>query len=182
MTQDYVHGYSERESARLIDQAVTLTEFLHIGTAFPPGSRVLEAGRGVGAQTLTLIEGDHGSTCFHPDSTCARRAIQCLIDLQARTGGDSLIGRRLYPMLVSAGLRDVLVVPKLIYVDASRPELIEGFTRSTFTAMVEGVREQALERGLIDLETWEQGIADLHRTADADGTFCYTFFKGIGTN
>ena len=119
---------------------------------------------------------------FTPTGACARRAIQCLIDLQARSGGDSLIGRRLYPILVAAGLRDVQVVPKLIYVDARSPELIEGFTRNTFTAMVEGVRERALELGLIDLETWDGGIADLHRTAEADGTFCYTFFKGVGTN
>jgi SAM-dependent methyltransferase len=265
--EDYVHGYTERESERLVDQATTLTEFLHAGTTFPAGSRVLEPGCGVGAQTVTLarnspgahitavdisdeslrlaadrlkmagvtnvtlkkadmvdlpfargtfdhafvcfvlehlsephgalarlrtavkpggtitvIEGDHGSACFHPDSAYARRAIGCLIDLQARAGGDSLIGRRLYPLLLAAGLRDVRVVPKLVYVDASRPELVDGFTRNTFTAMVEGVRERALDLGLVDLGTWERGIADLHRTAEEDGTFCYTFFKGVGTN
>ena len=50
----YVHGYSEKESCRLADQAGTLTELLHGDTAYPAGSRVLEAGCGVGAQTLTL--------------------------------------------------------------------------------------------------------------------------------
>ena len=29
-------------------------------------------------------------------------------------------------------------------------KLVEGFTKNTFTAMVEGVREQALGLGLID--------------------------------
>jgi hypothetical protein len=43
--------------------------------------------------------------------------------------------------------------------------------------MVEGVREQALAAGLIDEETWERGIRDLRRTSEADGTFCYAFFK-----
>ncbi len=38
---DYVHGYSERENTRLVDQATTLTELLHADTAYPPGSRVL---------------------------------------------------------------------------------------------------------------------------------------------
>ena len=38
--------------------------------------------------TLTVIEGDHGSVYFHPESRPARRAIQCLIDLQARAGGE----------------------------------------------------------------------------------------------
>ena len=51
---DYVHGYTEREGERLVDQATALTEFLHSGTSFPAGGRVLEAGCGVGAQTVTL--------------------------------------------------------------------------------------------------------------------------------
>ena len=50
----YVHGYSGKESCRLADQAGTLTELLHGDIAYPAGSRVLEAGCGVGAQTLTL--------------------------------------------------------------------------------------------------------------------------------
>ena len=47
--------------------------------------------------TLTVIEGDHGSTFFHPHSDAAWRTIQCLIDLQAAAGGNALIGRELYP-------------------------------------------------------------------------------------
>jgi SAM-dependent methyltransferase len=262
----YVHGYSSRESRRLVDQASSLAELLHWDTAFPPGSEVLEAGCGVGAQTITIagnspqarfcsvdlsadslkaararveragianvsflqadifrlpfpaqrfdhvfvcfvlehlrdprgalialkqllkpggtitaIEGDHGSAYFHPDSAHARRAIQCLVDLQAAAGGDALIGRRLYPLLTEAGFRDVAVSPRMVYVDASRPQLVEGFTRNTFNAMVEGVRDDALARGLIDAAAWERGIRDLHRTEEADGVFCYTFFKAVAT-
>jgi SAM-dependent methyltransferase len=261
---DYVHGYSPREDRRLVDQANALTDLLHGHTAYPPGSLVLEAGCGVGAQTVTLaerspaarfvsvdvapdslraareraqgaafgnvafsradlfalpfppstfdhvfvcfvlehvaepervlaglkrvlkpggtltvIEGDHGSAYFHPESPFARRAIQCLVDQQARAGGNSLIGRALYPLLVRAGFADVRVSPRMVYVDASRPELVTGFTRNTFTAMVEGVRERALASGAISLEEWEQGIADLYRTAETDGTFCYCFFKAV---
>jgi SAM-dependent methyltransferase len=265
MRDDYVHGYSERESTRLLDQAGTLTELLHGDTRYPPGSLVLEAGCGVGAQTvilarnspgarftsidlsaesleaararvlaaslgnvtfrqadlfalpfpeesfdhvfvcfvlehlakpgealaslrsclrpggtLTVIEGDHGSTFFHPESAEARRAIECLVALQARAGGNALIGRELYPLLAASGLRDVAVSPRMVYVDSSRPEWVEGFTRNTFTAMVEGVRERALAAGLVDAETWRRGIAGLRRAAEADGVFCYTFFKGVG--
>jgi ubiquinone/menaquinone biosynthesis C-methylase UbiE len=50
----YVHGYSRRENERLLDQASTLAELLHDGTRYPSGSTVLEAGCGVGAQTVTL--------------------------------------------------------------------------------------------------------------------------------
>lgn len=264
-TDDYVHGYSDRERERLADQANALVDILHVDTAYPAGSVVLEAGCGVGAQTVTLarrspgativamdisresldaarakveaagvrnvvfrlgdiysltfspetfdhvfacfvlehlprpsealnhlgkvlktdgtitvIEGDHGSTYFHPESPYARRAIQCLVDLQARAGGDSLIGRRLYPLLADAGYADVTVSPRMVYVDGSRPALVTGFTRNTFTAMVEGVRDRALAAGMIDAETWERGIHDLDRTAEPDGTFCYCFFKATG--
>ncbi|MBO0705676.1 MAG: class I SAM-dependent methyltransferase [Candidatus Dormibacteraeota bacterium] len=50
----YVHGYSASESARLGDQASTLTDLLHADTSYPAASRVLEAGCGVGAQTVIL--------------------------------------------------------------------------------------------------------------------------------
>lgn len=265
MSNDYVHGYSDREHDRLLDQASTLTELLHGDTRYPPGSSVLEAGCGVGAQTvilarnspkarftsvdlsaasleaagarvrdaslenvtfhradlfdlpfseesfdhvfvcfvlehlsrprealaslrsrlrpggtLTVIEGDHGSTFFHPESAEARRAIDCLVALQARAGGNALIGRQLYPLLASVGLREVSVSPRFVYVDASRPPWVEGFTRNTFTAMVEGVGREALAAGLVDEAAWERGIEGLRRTTQADGVFCYTFFKGIG--
>ena len=262
---EYVHGYSGREAERLVDQANAVTELLHRDTRYPDGARVLEAGCGVGAQTVTLavnspgarivsidvsaeslaaareraraagvtnvvfqradiyalpfapasfdhvfacfvlehvprpvealtalrrvlepggtltvFEGDHGSTYFHPDSAAARKAIECLVELQARAGGDSLIGRSLYPLVVSAGFQAVEVSPRMVYVDASRPHLVEGFTKRTFTAMVEGVGERALAEGLIDAAAWQRGIRDLYRTAEPDGTFCYTFFKGVG--
>ena len=165
----YVHGYHERESERLRDQAGSLVDLLHHDTSYAPGERVLEAGCGVGAQTVTLaanspearftsvdlsaesaaeaerrvreaghtnvefgqadifdlpyaeasfdhvficfvlehladpvgalerlkvvlkpggtitvIEGDHGSAYFHPDSAAAHDAIQCQVDAPAR--------------------------------------------------------------------------------------------------
>lgn len=42
--------------------------------------------------TITVIEGDHGSAYFHPDSAAARRAIACLVELQRRAGGDEARG------------------------------------------------------------------------------------------
>jgi SAM-dependent methyltransferase len=130
--------------------------------------------------TITAIEGDHGSAYFHPDSPYARRAIGCLVDLQREMGGNALIGRELYPLVAGAGYRDVHVSPRMVYVDATRPELVRGFTRLTFTAMVEGVGEDAVGRGMMSREDWERGIADLYRTSEQDGVFCYTFFKAAG--
>ena len=45
----YVHGYSERETQRLYEQAEILEDILHTGTEFGAGAKVLEAGCGVGA-------------------------------------------------------------------------------------------------------------------------------------
>jgi len=265
MRREYVHGYDPRENLRLQDQARTLFDLLHSDTRYPVGSRVLEAGCGVGAQTVTLarnspgafivsfdisgqslreaknkvdaaglpnvqfqqgdifhlsfgkdafdhvfvcfvlehlqkpkealerlktclrpggtitvIEGDHGSAYFYPDSDAARTAIHCQVELQKRAGGNALIGRELYPLLVGAGYREVYVSPRMVYVDSSKPELVDGFTKKTFTAMIEGVRQSAMEAGIVDPVAFDKGIQDLYRTTEEDGTFCYTFFKAVG--
>jgi hypothetical protein len=46
--------------------------------------------------------------------------------------------------------------------------------------MIEGIREAALAAGLIDSNSFDAGVRDLYRTTEADGVFCYTFFKGVG--
>ncbi len=264
MGTEYVHGYSKREGERLRDQAATLTELLHGDTRYPAGSLVLEAGCGVGAQTVTLaanspeaqfvsvdispvslaraemqvraqgfanvvfqqadifslpfgeaqfdhvflcfvlehladpvgalaglrrvlkpggtltvIEGDHGSTFFHPDDRDARRTVECLVELQRRGGGDALIGRRLYPLLTTAGFGEATVSPRMVYADGADPVLQDGFTRKTFGAMVEGVTEAALAADLMAPAEWAAGVCGLYRAAEPDGVFCYTFFKAV---
>jgi SAM-dependent methyltransferase len=129
--------------------------------------------------TITLFEGDHGSAYFHPHSDIAHRAIDCQVELQRRAGGNACIGRQLHPLLVEAGYTDARVSPRMVYVDATRPELVDSFTRKTFTWMVEGVRQSALQAGIIDPATFDAGIRDLYRAAEPDGVFCYTFFKGV---
>lgn len=132
--------------------------------------------------TITAIEGDHGSALFHPDSGPARASIDCLVRLQARDGGDALVGRRLQPLLDDAGYVDVVVSPRTVYADRTRPALVEGFIRATFTAMVASVRDQALAAGLIGPTEWKRGVADLYRTAEPGGTFHYTFFAATAVN
>ena len=130
--------------------------------------------------TITVIEGDHGSAYFHPDSDAAREAIACQVELQRQAGGNANIGREVYPLLVGAGFKGVRVSPRMVYADSSRPHLVDGFTRKTFTAMIEGVRADALAAGIVQSERFDKGIKALHRSTEADGVFCYTFFKGIG--
>jgi protein-L-isoaspartate O-methyltransferase len=261
----YVHGRSDREYTRLRDQAETLEDLLHFDTRYTAGCRVLEAGCGVGAQsvilarnspeaeiisidisadsierareraaregcnnisfrtgdvyhlpfapgafdhvfvcfllehlsdpvgalqgllkvlrpggTLTVIEGDHGSAFFYPRSDEAEHTIGCLVEIQRLAGGNALIGRELRHLMNEAGAGSVRVSPRMVYVDESRPGLVEGFTKNTFTAMVEGVEHDALSLGLIEEAEWRKGIMDLYRTTEAGGTFCYTFFKATG--
>lgn len=131
--------------------------------------------------TITVIEGDHGSAYFYPDSGAAHAAIDSQVELQSRAGGNALIGRSLYPLLVTAGYAEVRVSPRMVYVDSSKPELVDGFTKKTFTAMIEGVRQSAIEEGIIDPVAFDNGIRALYRTTEPDGTFFYTFFKAMGT-
>ncbi len=271
MTQ-YVHGYSEQETARLKDQADTLARLLYGDLRFPAGALVLEAGCGAGCQTvhlaannpqarfvsvdispdslalaqraldarglrnvelrqadllrlaeapesgdadppapqaydhifvcfvlehlpdpatalralhgllkpggaLTVIEGDHGSFYCHPETPRARQTVDCLVRLQAQAGGDALIGRRLYPLLRHAGFGQPRVEPRMVYVDGGRPELIEGFSRNTFIAMVRGVGEKAVKAELMTQADWDAGISELEQAATPEGAFCYTFFR-----
>jgi ubiquinone/menaquinone biosynthesis C-methylase UbiE len=129
--------------------------------------------------TITVIEGDHGSAYFYPDSEAARMAIQCQVDLQKKAGGNSMIGRELYPLLSQAGFDSIQVSPRMVYVDSSKPDLVEGFTIQTFTAMIEGIRGKVIKAKMIDLDIFDKGIRDLYRTSEADGVFCYTFFKAV---
>jgi ubiquinone/menaquinone biosynthesis C-methylase UbiE len=239
MREDYVHGYSEKEAIRLVDQAKTLAHLMHHDTSYPDGSMVLEAGCGVGAQTITLarnspqakitsldisepslnharalinnegisnvkfqvadimnlpfddetfdhvficfvlehlpdpvgallglkrvlkkggsitvIEGDHGSCYFYPETEEAIKAWECLIKVQTDLNCNPLMGRELYPLLTEAGFKNIKVDPLVVYVDSSKPELVDGFIKKTIIAMVEGVKDQAIESDLIDFETW----------------------------
>jgi hypothetical protein len=67
----------------------------------------------------------------------------------------------------------------MVYVDSSKPELVEGFTKNTFIAMIEGIKQNAIGAGIIGEDDFDKGINDLYRTTKEDGTFIYIFFKGI---
>ena len=262
----YIHGYSESEAQRLKDQAKSIEEYLHYDTIWEKGSRILEVGCGVGAQTeiiaqknkeckidsidiskesiikakrrikelgisnvkfqigdvhglnlkgeerydhvfvcfvlehisnpkkmlkhisslikpggsITIIEGDHGSTFFYPENDYARKVINSQVELQRKKGGNANIGREIYPLLQDAGYEMIEVSPRQIYVDNSKKELIDGFIKNTFTAMMKGIVEDVIQEGLISKSDFELGIKGLLRTTKNDGVFSYTFFKGKG--
>ena len=127
--------------------------------------------------TLTVVEGDHGSTYFHPASVYADRAVAAQVALQRANGGDANIGRQLYPLLNQAAFRDIVVSPRCIYVDDGKPELKQDFILKTFTSMIEGIRKAVVEEGIETKAVMDQGIADLRLTSQPGGTFNYTFFK-----
>jgi len=45
----------------------------------------------------------------------------------------------------------------MIYVDSSKPVLVEGFTKNTFIAMVKGVKEKAIRSGLMKRQIGSKG-------------------------
>ena len=73
---------------------------------------------------------------------------KCLIKAQQDLKCDPLIGRRVHPLLQDVGFRNIHISPRVVYVDSSKPELVEGFIKNTIIAMVEGVKEQALEQNM----------------------------------
>jgi ubiquinone/menaquinone biosynthesis C-methylase UbiE len=172
MQADIFHLPFPRESFDHVFLCFVLEHLVFPVEALRALKRVLKPGG-----TITVIEGDHGSAFFYPDSDYARRAVRCQVELQARAGGNAFIGRALYPLLREAGFDEIHVSPRMVYVDSSKPELVEGFTKKTFTAMVEGIRQSSLESGLMSEADFDNGVADLRRTAEVDGVFCYTFFK-----
>ena len=261
----YVHGYTSRETRRLLEQALILEELLHSGTSYPSGTSVLEAGCGVGGQTqilcrrnpdteftcidisvesvkqaekmaldaritnavflqadinsipyqsasfdhvficfvlehlpdpvsalkklsdllrpggtLTVIEGDHGSGFWSPESPESRLAWDGLVESQRTLGHDPDIGRRIYPLLKTTGLRIELVEPRWIYADESNPILLDGVINQIIAPMVLSAQQQVIETGLMKKEVWEKGLEDIRNVAfHPEGTFFYTWFKGI---
>jgi ubiquinone/menaquinone biosynthesis C-methylase UbiE len=262
----YVHGYSEREFERLRDQSGILESLLHSGTSYPAGSKVLEAGCGVGAQTrilakmspdaritsldiseesiskakrlieserisnvrfhrasilgmpfpdecfdhvficfvlehledppkalseikrvlkpggsITVIEGDHGSCFWHPETEAALKVWDAMIEAQKMLGHDPLIGRRVYPLLKQAGFNVKDVSPRWVYTDSSNAELMDGVVNRIIVPMVESAKAGILRSERLDKSMWDKGIADLGKSGlPPDGTFFYTWFKGVG--
>ena len=262
----YVHGYTSRETQRLLEQSLILEDLLHAGTRFYEGERILEAGCGVGAQTrilarrnpdarftsidisresieqarevarqekidnvsfeqsdlysippepgsfdhvfvcfvlehlsdpaaalqkflqvlkpggtITLIEGDHGSGFWTPETTASRTAWKGLIDSQIALGHDPNIGRRVYPLLNQAGFTIREVSPRWVYADQSNPVLLDGVINQIIAPMVYSAEKQVLESAYMEKDEWEKGLNDIREVARyPEGTFFYTWFKGVG--
>ncbi len=262
----YVHGYTGRETQRLREQSLILEELLHTGTIYNPGSRVLEVGCGVGAQTcilarrnpgidltsidisresvknarkavtemgfenvsvmqadilnhdfdpasfdhvfvcfvlehiddplkalemikgllcqggsITLIEGDHGSGFWTPESKASRSAWNGLIISQQALGHDPNVGRRLYPLMIESGFEIEEVSPRPVYADQSHPGLLDGVVNQIITPMVNSAEQHVLEEKLVNPDQWKQGLQDISNVASVkDGSFFYTWFKGVG--
>ena len=261
----YVHGYSERETQRLYEQAEILEDILHTGTQFPAGSKVLEAGCGVGGQTrllvkrspdadftcidisekslatakrlkeqtefekvafqqenihnlsfadesfdhvflcfvlehlddpvaalvelkrvlkpsgtITVIEGDHGSAFWHPETPESVAAWNGLIIAQRAHGHEPNIGRELTPLLTEAGFQLQSCEPAWLYADRLKPALREGMVNHIIVPMVRSAEEQILNDTLVPEDDYRKGIADLsHVDRTEEGTFFYTWFKAV---
>jgi ubiquinone/menaquinone biosynthesis C-methylase UbiE len=262
----YVHGYSKRESQRLREQSDILEGLLHSDTYYPKGSKVLEVGCGVGAQTrilakrshtaeffsidisqkylqqakkivleegltnvrferkdllrtgyrdesfdhifvcfvlehlddpisvliemkrllkrggsLTVIEGDHGSCFWYPETPDTIKVWHSLIKMQQKIGHDPLIGRKLYPLLSKAGFYVKYVEPRWVYTDSSDPIYANDILNKIITPMVWASKNQILDAGIVTKATWTKGLEELKKIGlKKEATFFYTWFKGVG--
>lgn len=264
---EYVHGYTERERQRLQEQSLILEELLHAGTSYPAGSRVLEVGCGVGAQTLillrrnpgihltsidmsaesiqeakesvveagyegvefrhenifdhgltpasfdhvfvcfvlehledpvqalqqmmkllktggsiSLIEGDHSSGKWTPETVASRAAWDGLVTSQQMLGHDPNIGKALLPLMHEAGIFQPQVKPLEVYADQLVPERLDGAINQIIAPMVYSAEKFVLKNRLVDPGIWKQGLKDLSAVAThPEGTFFYSWFKGVGS-
>jgi SAM-dependent methyltransferase len=262
---DYVHGYSERETERLVDQSGILKNLLHADSKFPAKSSILEAGCGVGAQTRILasqnpgsyftsidisekslekakitareagltnvsfsignilsleyenesfdhvfvcfvlehlespltalnelkrvlkpggtiiaIEGDHGSCFWHPETEKSLKVWNTFIQVQKDLGHDPNIGRRLSPLISSAGFNIIHSSPRWVYGDLIHLEILDGMVNKIIVPMLQTGRQQALSSGYLTESEWDSGIADIERSGELPGgTFFYTWFKVV---
>ena len=262
---NYVHGYSSRESDRLRDQSMILETLLHKGTNYQKDEVVLEAGCGIGAQTIilskkspqakftsvdiseqsllqaeksireqnilnvkfhrenimkmsfddgafdhificfvlehlekpeeallelkrvlkpkgsiTIIEGDHGSCFWSPETSDSLTVWHALIKAQKELGHDPLIGRRLYPLLKQTAYIIKDVSPRYVYSDYINPKLLDGVVNSIIVPMVQSSKDQIFNNSFLDKMSWEKGIKELSDVGRrSDGTFFYTWFKAL---
>ena len=131
--------------------------------------------------TLTVIEGDHGSCFWHPETEASLKVWECMICAQALYGHNANIGREVYPLLVESEFTIDSIEPRYVYGDGFRPKLLDGMVNQMIIPMVETANQRSLETGWVDEALWKQGITDLHAAGHPPtGTFFYTWFKAVG--
>ncbi len=150
----------------LDDPVYALTEF----------KRILKPGG-----SITLIEGDHGSCFWHPETRESLDVWNSLIVAQQALGHDPLIGRKLYPLLQAADFNIQTVEPRWVYTDASDLKLADGVLNKIIIPMINSAKVQVLNSAIVSTSTWNKGLKDMENTArPPEGTFFYTWFKGVG--
>jgi SAM-dependent methyltransferase len=130
--------------------------------------------------SITIIEGDHGSCFWSPQTKDALIAWRALITAQEDLGHDSLIGRRLYPLLKNADFKIDDVSPRYVYADYSDPILLDGVVNRIIVPMVQSSKKQIFNSIFIDESIWKKGIKELSDVGvQPYGTFFYTWFKAL---
>jgi cyclopropane fatty-acyl-phospholipid synthase-like methyltransferase len=194
MSGTYVHGYDPRENERLEDQAGTLVDLLHSDTSYPGGSRVLEAGCGVGAQTVTLARRSPDARFTSVDVSASSIAEARRRAERAGLTNVELRQADIFALPFQRGSFDHVFVC-FVLEHLSRPvealAILHAMLKPGGTiTVIEGdhgsayfhPRQPGGPRGDPVPDRAPAGVQALHRTTAADGVFCYTFFKGVGTS
>jgi len=130
--------------------------------------------------SLTVIEGDHGSCFWFPQSRDSLEVWKALIQAQKNIGHDPLIGRRLYPLLKQADFNIEEISPRYVYADYLNPDLLDGVVNNIIVPMVQSAKDQILSNSILSDTCWHKGIKELSDVGvDPFGTFFYTWFKAL---
>jgi ubiquinone/menaquinone biosynthesis C-methylase UbiE len=125
--------------------------------------------------SLWLCEVDNDSLSFWPRLPLAERCFDALWEAQARSGGDPIVGRKLYGFLMRAGFSRATIFPTTMHTHAGSPAGLFRGSLVEFAEILVGaqaalppdLRPRAAEaaRTLLDLEHTE------------GASFTYSFFR-----
>lgn len=131
--------------------------------------------------TITLIEGDHSSGKWTPETEASRAAWNGLVISQQMLWHDPDIGKRLHEIMPDAGINQPQVESRALNPDQSDPILLDDVVNQIITPMVYSAEKHVLANKLLDPQIWSDGLMDLSQVvASAEGTFFYSWFKGVG--
>ncbi len=130
--------------------------------------------------TITAIETDYGSCCFHPVTREATTAWHAMLRVRQDKCEHPYIGRQLFPLLKSAGFGYVNISQRTMYLDSRRSIQLGRFMHSTILPMIRASRRAAALKKFIAARNFTRGLRDIERIADIpEGTFFLTFFRAV---
>jgi ubiquinone/menaquinone biosynthesis C-methylase UbiE len=130
--------------------------------------------------TITLLASDFGSFMVWPDTSEILETWDSFTRIHELLGGDSYAGRKIHPLLATAGFRYIHVTPVPVYCDAENQDLRDRFIGKALVPIIDEMKPRMIKLGLVSEKNCNSGIRDLITACGSEATFSLTFFRGIG--